>query len=59
MKKNSYLSLGVMSGTSNDGIDISLIQSDGKNKLKIQGSMYVKYNLVHIENGGFELLFYN
>ena len=44
MKKNSYLSLGVMSGTSNDGIDISLIQSDGKNKLKIMGSMYIKYN---------------
>ena len=44
MKKNSYLSLGVMSGTSNDGIDVSLIQSDGKNKLKILGSMYVKYN---------------
>ena len=44
MKKNSYLSLGVMSGTSNDGIDISLIQSDGKKKLKILGSMYIKYN---------------
>ena len=37
MKKNSYLSLGVMSGTSNDGIDVSLIQSDGKNKLKNTG----------------------
>tara|TARA_X000000368_G_scaffold406831_1_gene385584 strand:- start:536 stop:1621 length:1086 start_codon:yes stop_codon:yes gene_type:complete len=44
MKKNSYLSLGIMSGTSNDGIDISLIQSDGKNEFRILGSKYIKYN---------------
>jgi len=44
MKKNRYLSLGIMSGTSNDGIDISLIQSDGINKFDILGSRYVKYS---------------
>ena len=44
MKKNNYLSLGIMSGTSNDGIDMSLIQSDGKKKFEILISRYIKYN---------------
>ena len=30
----SYCSLGLMSGTSMDGVDASIIQSDGENKYK-------------------------
>ena len=30
----SYYSLGLMSGTSMDGVDASIIQSDGENKFK-------------------------
>ena len=30
----SYYSLGLMSGTSMDGVDASIIQSDGKSKYK-------------------------
>ena len=44
MKKNRYLSLGIMSGTSNDGIDLSMIQSDGINKLDVLNSKYIKYS---------------
>ena len=29
-----YTSLGLMSGTSGDGVDASIITSDGKNKYK-------------------------
>ena len=45
MKKNRYLSLGIMSGTSNDGIDLSLIQSDGINKFDVLSSKYIKYSI--------------
>ena len=31
--KKQYTSLGLMSGTSGDGVDASIIQSDGKMKL--------------------------
>ena len=30
-----YYSLGLMSGTSMDGVDASIIQSDGVNKYKV------------------------
>ena len=30
MKQNLYTSIGLMSGTSMDGVDISIIQSDGQ-----------------------------
>ena len=33
-KKKFFYSIGIMNGTSVDGIDISLIQSDGKNFIK-------------------------
>ena len=31
----SYRSLGLMSGTSGDGVDASVIQSDGDSKYKV------------------------
>ncbi|MFL2894578.1 MAG: anhydro-N-acetylmuramic acid kinase [Candidatus Pelagibacter sp.] len=39
----SYYSLGLMSGTSGDGVDASLAISDGKNKFDIIHNEYVKY----------------
>ena len=43
MSKNFY-SLGLMSGTSMDGIDASIIKSDGENSLEIIDDMYLKYD---------------
>jgi len=42
MNKNFY-SLGLMSGTSMDGIDLSIIKSDGESYAKIIDNMYFKY----------------
>ena len=42
MKKNFY-SLGLMSGTSMDGIDASIIYSNGVDNLKIIENNYYKY----------------
>ena len=42
MNKN-YYSLGLMSGTSADGVDTSLIQSDGDNQYKLILDKYFKY----------------
>ena len=42
MTKN-LTSLGLMSGTSGDGIDASVIISDGKNDYKVIQDEYVKY----------------
>ena len=39
-----YKSLGLMSGTSGDGIDASIIQSDGENSYKEIYNKYFKYN---------------
>jgi len=39
-----YYSLGFMSGTSLDGIDASIIKSDGENFVKIIDNKYIKYN---------------
>ena len=39
-----YYSLGLMSGTSLDGIDASIILSDGENKLEIIDNYYEKYD---------------
>ena len=46
MKKDKYFAIGVMSGTSFDGIDISFIKSDGKSSFKPLFSKYYKYNKV-------------
>ena len=39
----SYYSLGLMSGTSMDGIDASIIQSDGEKKYRVIIDKYFKY----------------
>ena len=39
----SYYSLGLMSGTSMDGVDASVIQSDGKSIYKSILDKYFKY----------------
>ena len=43
MNKNLY-SLGLMSGTSLDGIDVSIIKSDGEQYLEIIDDLYLKYD---------------
>jgi len=44
MNKDKYFAIGVMSGTSFDGIDISLIHSDGKKYFKPIKSSFYKYS---------------
>ena len=39
-----YYSLGLMSGTSGDGVDASIIQSDGDNEYKVISDNYYKYD---------------
>ena len=39
-----YTSIGLMSGTSGDGIDASIIQSDGEDKISIIGNNYTSYS---------------
>ena len=43
MNVNLY-SLGLMSGTSLDGIDLSIIKSDGEQYLEIIDNLYLKYD---------------
>ena len=43
MSKYLY-SLGLMSGTSVDGVDASIIKSDGEQSLEIIDDIYVKYD---------------
>ena len=44
MKKRLYTSIGLMSGTSMDGVDVSLIRSDGFNQLINVLDEYFEYN---------------
>ena len=45
-----YTSLGMMSGTSGDGIDASIIVSDGYEKFDILKEKYYKYeNTIHLD----------
>ena len=39
----SYYSLGLMSGTSGDGVDASIIKSDGSTKYEVILDKYYKY----------------
>ena len=41
--RKSYYSLGLMSGTSMDGVDASIIQSDGETKYKVIIDKYFEY----------------
>ena len=45
-----YTSLGLMSGTSGDGVDASLIQSDGKTRYKVIKDKYFEYDLDIFKN---------
>ena len=40
---NSITSLGLMSGTSLDGIDASIINSDGKSHLEVKANQFYQY----------------
>ena len=46
----SYCSLGLMSGTSGDGVDASIIQSDGDTEYKVILDKYFEYNQDIYEN---------
>ncbi len=48
--RNSFCSLGLMSGTSADGVDASIIQSDGDNHYKVILDKYFSYNQRIYEN---------
>ena len=39
-----YTSLGLMSGTSGDGVDASIIKSDGDSNYKVIKDQYFEYN---------------
>ena len=41
---NNYISLGTMSGTSMDGIDLSIINSDGENNTSIIDNFFFEYS---------------
>ena len=45
-----YCSLGLMSGTSADGVDASIIQSDGDTEYKVILDKYFKYSQDIYEN---------
>ncbi len=46
----SFYSLGLMSGTSMDGVDASIIQSDGEKKYKVIIDKYFEYPKILFEN---------
>ena len=52
---NSINSLGLMSGTSGDGVDASIINSDGKRQFKVLINKYFQYtndiskNPIHLQ----------
>ena len=49
MKKKEYCSIGIMSGTSIDGLDFSLIKTDGINNIQNLNNKFYRFNL-HFRN---------
>ena len=45
MEKKEYCSLGIMSGTSLDGLDFSLIKTDGKENVKNLINGYFEFSV--------------
>ena len=45
-----YTSLGLMSGTSGDGVDASIIKSDGLSKYEVIQNKYYEYDKEIYEN---------
>ena len=45
MKRKEFYALGIMSGTSLDGLDFSLVRSDGLNYVEIIKNKYYKFSL--------------
>lgn len=48
--KNNYIALGLMSGTSGDGVDASIIESDGEKSYRVYIDKYFKYDSDIYEN---------
>ena len=44
MKKKMFISMGLMSGTSMDGVDISMIKSDGFDELEVISNDYYEFD---------------
>ena len=45
MKKKIYTTIGLMSGTSMDGVDISMIKSDGNNQIEQISDKYYEFEV--------------
>ena len=43
-ENHTYKVIGVMSGTSLDGIDLSIIQTDGEDHLSLESNKYLKFS---------------
>ena len=48
MKKKEYYSIGIMSGTSLDGIDMSLIKTDGNKDIDVIKNEYFEFKIKFI-----------
>ena len=44
LNSKNFFSLGLMSGTSADGIDIALLETDGKNKIRLGPNDYYPFS---------------